>query len=156
VGAELDPREGRLETAEEVAIVLFWIPTVPPNLRHHTFGAELCQARKSPDMSFFFVLSFSSFISIIDSHPIPKQLIESFSLSYISLFSWFRDKEAGHEVQLMKFVFLEKVSPGFMGMERVMMNRGVYSVIMLSSPFFYQGKQIKPANNKALIFIGLK
>jgi hypothetical protein len=83
VGAELDPREERLET---VAIVLFWIPTVPPNLRHHTFGAELCQARKSPDMSFF-VLSFSSFISIIDSHPIPNQLIESFfPLLYFSFF----------------------------------------------------------------------
>jgi hypothetical protein len=34
----------------------------------------------------FFFLSFSSFISIIDSHPIPKQLIERYSLSYISLF----------------------------------------------------------------------
>jgi hypothetical protein len=35
------------------------------------------------------------------------------------------------------------------------MNRGVYSVTMLSSPFLYQGKQIKPANNKAFIFIEL-
>jgi hypothetical protein len=31
------------------------------------------------------------------------------------------------------------------------MNRGVYSVII-----FYYGKQIKPANNKALISIELK
>jgi hypothetical protein len=86
VGAELDPREERLEAAEEVAIVLFWILTVSPNLRaiSYAWNRIMPGSKISGHVFFFFVLSFSSFISIIDSHPIPKQLIESFPILHLS------------------------------------------------------------------------
>lgn len=82
MGAELDPREEGLDVVEEIAIVLSWIPAVPPNLRYYTFGAELCQA---PNLRHVFIFCFLFFFHLtVDSHPIPTQLVESF-LSYISL-----------------------------------------------------------------------
>lgn len=99
MGAEQDPREGGLEVVEEVD--LFWISAFSSNLRHYTSEAELCQARDLQTCLPFVFLPFFFLHLIIDSHQIPKPLVEGLFL-YFSFFvvrrqgSWLRESGAIH------------------------------------------------------------
>lgn len=112
--AERDPREGGLEEDEEV--VPSWISARSFNLRHYTSEAELCQARDL-QTCLPFVFPFFFFHLIIDSHPIPKPLVEGLFLYFC--FLCFDDKEAGYVNQVQVIVSLTKVIRGGYGYGRI-------------------------------------
>lgn len=68
------------------------------------------------------------------------------------LFLCFDDKEAGYENQGQIIVSLTKVIRGFMGMEGLM-DRGVYSGIMLFSFFLAEENNQSQQNNQSVILI---
>jgi hypothetical protein len=96
-------------------VVLSWISARSFNLRHYTSEAELCQARDL-QTCLPFVFSFFFLHLIIDSHPIPKPLVEGLFLYF--WFLYFDDKEAGYANQVQFIVPLTKVIRGFMGYGR--------------------------------------
>lgn len=90
---------------------------------------------------------FFFFHFIVDSHPIPKPLVEGLFLYFSFCISTTR--KAGYENQEQLIVSLTKVVSWFRGMEGLV-DRGVYSGVMLFFFFFLsRGKQLKSANNQS-------
>lgn len=142
MGEELDPREEGLDVVEEIVIVLSWIPAVFLSTCA-TILLEQNYAR--PEISghvFFVFFSFSSSISLSTAIRYQTQLVESFHTP-IFLFLYAK-LDTG-----MKCIPGKKSSSRFMGMGT--MDRGVFGDYAFF--LFDERKQIKLANNKALISI---